>query len=273
MLLPRVLTGAALIGGIYLLVFFGTPLHFFLLVAVVILLSLREFHALLLPLAPGSLKILMSLLAVVLSTLLYLGREGGVVGLVALGTLGVLVLAVGRSLFNGSSGEQILQQVGLSLVGMLYVGFLLSHLVMIRNGPGGRDLVFLVFLLTWSQDVGAYFGGRWLGRHKLCPHLSPGKTVEGFFFGLGLCLVVAAATGGVWARELSLWGRMLLGLGVGLVGPMGDLFESMLKRVAGAKDSGAIFPGHGGFLDRLDSLIFVAPFAHYYLLFAAKGGI
>ena len=254
MLLPRVLTGAVLILSVYLLVFYGNPLLFSLVVAAAILLSLREFYALLMPQGPRSLKYLGMLLAPSLALLAYLGREGFYPPLLALGSMALFTLAL---------RAKALKEAGFSLLGVLYLGLLLSHLVMMRRmGPGA---VFLLFLLTWAQDVGSYLGGTWMGRWKLSPNLSPGKTVEGFICGILLALMTAVITQGIWLPGLSTPRRLILAGTLALVGPLGDLFESMIKRAAGVKDSGRLFPGHGGLLDRLDSLIFTAPFAYYYL--------
>jgi phosphatidate cytidylyltransferase len=119
----------------------------------------------------------------------------------------------------------------------------------------GLDLLLWVFLVTWSTDIGAYFVGRAIGRRKLAPSISPGKTVEGLFGGMA----VAALIGGAWALGIGL-GRALLPLAplFALAAQGGDLFESWMKRRAGFKDSGTWLPGHGGVLDRLDGLVPVA---------------
>lgn len=261
MLLARVLTGLALIGSVYFLVFYGPFFLFFLVVAGVIFFSLGEYWNLVTPKGYFSLKAAASLLSLGIVLLAYQGSYLQMLNLLALGTIGLAALG----LINYEEPEEGLVQVGLTLMGVLYVGLLLSFLVLLRKEPFGPQVVFLVFLLTWSQDVAAFFGGRFLGQRKLCPRISPGKTVEGFLAGLLLCAGVAAGSRSFLVPDLSLSARLFLGIGLAVVGPLGDLFESMLKRRAGAKDSGQVFPGHGGLLDRLDSLTFGAPFAYFYL--------
>ena len=261
MLLARVLTGLALIVGVYFLVFYGTALYFFLLVAVAILFSQREFYALLLPGASGYLKLVGGLVSLTLVSFIYFGWPDQALTFLALGAIAVMAIGLMASTDFGKN----INEVSISLLGVLYIGLLLSFLVMIRNQPLGQGLVFLVFLLTWAQDVGAFFVGRFFGKRKLFPTLSPGKTLEGFLAGLFLATLLAGLSRGLLVQELGVIPRLFLGLGLGLIGPLGDLFESMLKRSVGVKDTGRVFPGHGGFLDRVDSLLFGGPFAYYYL--------
>lgn len=151
------------------------------------------------------------------------------------------------------------------LGGALYIGWLLSYLVALRLEPGtvsypnlGRDFVFLTLFVTFGSDTAAYFIGKAIGKHKLAPQISPGKTWEGTIAG-----VLGAAIVG-WLFTLSTplqlpltwWQAILLGALVSVFGQLGDLAESLLKRNCGVKDSGGIMPGHGGLLDRLDSILF-----------------
>ena len=168
--------------------------------------------------------------------------------------------------------------VGTTVLGAIYVGWLFSYLTLLRghNLPPvltppvhgttqGEWLVFFVTGTTWLSDSGALFVGKALGRHKMAPMVSPAKTWEG---GLG-GLVVALLGGLIFGKMLHLPLGHAAGLAVlcGLVGQIGDLSESALKRDLGVKDSGAVIPGHGGILDRIDSLLFSAPIAYYYILF------
>lgn len=151
------------------------------------------------------------------------------------------------------------------LGGMLYIGWLLSYLVALRLEPGtnaypnlGRDFVFLTLFVTFGSDTAAYFIGKAIGKHKLAPKISPGKTWEGTIAG-----VLGAAIVG-WLFTLSTplqlpltwWQAILLGVLVSVFGQLGDLAESLLKRNCDVKDSGGLMPGHGGLLDRLDSILF-----------------
>jgi phosphatidate cytidylyltransferase len=162
-----------------------------------------------------------------------------------------------------------------TLFGYIYVPFLFGHLVFMRDagasGLDGAACVFLVFLLTWCCDTGAYAFGRAVGRRRPWPTLSPRKSLEGAAGGL-----VAAAGAALLARAwfvpvLTFWEALGLGLLVGGLCQAGDLFESGLKRAAGVKDSSSLIPGHGGVLDRFDSMFLSAPATYYFLrVFAAS---
>jgi phosphatidate cytidylyltransferase len=158
------------------------------------------------------------------------------------------------------------------LLGAFYVGLLLSHLArLMPEGEGARGLgtpgarrVLYMLLVTWACDVGAYTVGRLFGRHRLWPAVSPGKTWEGAFGGFAFS-VLAAGLLGRFLGDLALFPALFLGGLAGIAGQLGDLVESRLKRLARVKDSGSLIPGHGGMLDRLDSLLLVAPLFYYGL--------
>jgi len=147
----------------------------------------------------------------------------------------------------------------------MVIGFLVLipawvAMVGMKAHPQGNLLIFMLFLLVWGADIGAYFTGKRFGRKKLIPQVSPGKTREGVLGGLAVCVLVAI--GFAISSELSMGATLallLLALVTGMVSVLGDLFESMFKRERGIKDSGRILPGHGGILDRIDSLTAAAP--------------
>ena len=151
-----------------------------------------------------------------------------------------------------------------TLCGVLLLSAAWLSMVELKALESGDAWLLLILLIVWAADIGAYFSGKRWGRVKLAPHVSPGKTREGMYGGLvAVGLTVLAFS---WWNELtfsSVVYLMLLSLVVGLVSVMGDLFESLLKRHAGVKDSGTILPGHGGVLDRIDSILAAAPL--YYL--------
>lgn len=157
------------------------------------------------------------------------------------------------------------------VVGALaYIGFLGTHLVLLREVDNGRDWVLLALLSTFATDTAAYFCGKTFGRHKLAPRTSPGKTVEGTIGGLiaGALMLVFFN----WALGVDMGAAEVAGLALLLpiVAVIGDLGESLLKRGAGIKDASALVPGHGGFLDRLDSVLFCIPLVYYYLLWVVE---
>ncbi len=157
--------------------------------------------------------------------------------------------------------------VSLKLGGILYISFLFSHIIPLRNVfPLGARLVVTIFFATWMGDTGAYLIGKKWGKHKLFPRISPHKSWEGF---IGALLVSCAAMfiSRTWLF-FPLVHTLILGVLIGLMGQLGDFFESMVKREVGIKDFGKILPGHGGVLDRFDSLLFTVPLFYYYIKFA-----
>jgi phosphatidate cytidylyltransferase len=186
----------------------------------------------------------------------------------------VLLLFASTIWLRGPAGKP-LSSVAITAFGVLYAG-LFSYIYALRyhdyavGAAAGTALVFLPVLLTWTTDVGAYAFGRTFGRKKLIPSISPGKTVEGAVGGLGLAIVICL----LYVRfilmpyaqlGLTIQGAVLFAIVISVAAQTGDLAESLLKREAGVKDSSRIIPGHGGILDRFDSLLFVMPVAFLLL--------
>jgi phosphatidate cytidylyltransferase len=173
---------------------------------------------------------------------------------------GLVVVAFVDSLLFERQLPHAPLRVGLAVLGAAYPGLALASLVQLRSAPEGLGFIGLCLAGTWLNDTGAYFAGRTLGRRKLYPRISPSKTWEGAVGGLiasiaGTLVVRAFLLPGIpWAAAAA------IGAGCGILGPLGDLSESMLKRAFGKKDSSHILPGHGGLLDRIDALLFNAPF-------------
>ncbi len=156
-----------------------------------------------------------------------------------------------------------------TVLAALYVGWLLSYVILLRNMSQGNIWVWLLFIFIWSADTGAYFMGKRFGKKPFFRSLSPSKTLEGF---IG-AVVFPALAGGIASRFLTLYPLPLISIGaiVGVSSQIGDLVESAFKRSAGVKDSGNLIPGHGGFLDRFDSLLFVAPIFYYCVSLLRSG--
>jgi phosphatidate cytidylyltransferase len=149
-----------------------------------------------------------------------------------------------------------------TLFGVYWVGFALAHAVLLRGLPHGNAIVIDVLVGTFIGDTGAYFGGRTFGRRPLAPRISPNKTVEGLVVGM-LTAIAAVFFAGLYQDWLSTADALLLGLAVAIAAPIGDLFESFVKRDAGIKDSGRAFGAHGGALDRVDAALFAAVVGYY----------
>jgi len=152
--------------------------------------------------------------------------------------------------------------IGITIFGVLYVTFFLSYLFLLRER--GVRFVYLLFFGTWCCDAAAYFIGKKWGRHKLIPGISPVKSVEGAIGGVGFSILVFLVSR-FWIFDFSMESSIVLGFLTGIFALLGDLCESLLKRDVGIKDSGDFIPGHGGILDRFDSLLFTAPLMYYYL--------
>ena len=171
-------------------------------------------------------------------------------------------------LFRYGDLQTAASRMAFTVLGIVYAGILLITVAELKRDGGhyGGDLVMFVLAVVWAGDTGAYFAGRFLGKHKLYPAVSPKKTWEGAFGGLAGSLV-AASVMKVWRLDdvFNWYDVVLLTIPGAALGQMGDLAESLLKRSVGVKDSGSILPGHGGILDRIDAVLFFAPYVHVYI--------
>jgi phosphatidate cytidylyltransferase len=175
--------------------------------------------------------------------------------ILALGLAAVLSAVLGLVAGNQHPGLAVRRAVA-TVGGVCWLGVLPGFYVALRYEPAGVPLIVLVFAAISSGDIAAFYGGKALGRHRLAPELSPKKTIEGTVCGLLASGAGAALVAHLWVPGSVWWRGLAVGLLLGAVGQAGDLFESALKRAAGAKDSSSILPGHGGILDRLDGLLF-----------------
>ena len=249
----------------YVLVRYGTPVAFFALVTAVALLALVEFYRLYfvnqrVPIVAMALGL--SLSGLLLASFQWPDLISERVVLL-LGLMAVLMYRLG----SRRSLSQSLIDSAVLIFGILYISLTLGHLLLTRAQEGGQFLIFFVVLVTWASDTGAYYVGRTLGRHRLAPMVSPNKTVEGLIGGLVLAVLLALAARAWFLPSFTVADCLATGVLLSLAGSLGDLAESVLKRSAGVKDSGTILPGHGGMLDRLDSLLFTAPVFYYYVSF------
>lgn len=181
------------------------------------------------------------------------------------------------SLRRGGDWGPALAEIGATFFIASFVGVLFGYLIGLRTiddlpkgEETGSDLVFLLFFVVWGSDTAAYYVGTRLGRRPLAPLVSPKKTVEGAVGGVLGALLAAFVARGWFFRRLGVVDCVVLGLLLGVVGILGDLVESMLKRGAGLKDSASLVPGHGGILDRVDSLLYAGPVLYYYYLFTMR---
>lgn len=271
MLLPRVITG--IIGGAFLLYSLYTGSWLYLvLVLLLAVLGWKEYSKALQG-VDGNVPILLGA-ALLLFTLFFLWLEFYTLAFVLMMIVPLLSLLAVIFTFPKRTIHD-----GLYMIGGFYylaMGFgsllMLRHvavLEMIEHGLGITPLhisffALFSFLCTWASDTFAYFTGKAMGRRKLCPQISPGKTVEGCLGGAIGTIVVALVV--AYMFNFSLLHGAILGLLIAIVAPLGDLAESLLKRACNIKDSGSLLPGHGGVLDRFDSILFVAPVVLGYLI-------
>jgi phosphatidate cytidylyltransferase len=189
--------------------------------------------------------------------------------------LTLLLIAVLLAELRRGAGRQAIANSAATLLGVFYVGWLGTHIVALRELPWvtgepyrrGMAFALLPFVLVWICDTAAYGVGRVWGRHRLMPDVSPRKTAEGAWGGFLATIGAALLARATFAPFLGALDAVILGALVGLFGQLGDLVESLLKRDLAAKNSSELIPGHGGVLDRFDSLFFAAPVVYYYLLF------
>ncbi len=259
-LLWRVVT--ALVGlplVVWLIVLGGWP--FAILLALAAGLGAREFYGMALGEKNSAAAAIGAIAAALLPIAALLAWQAFSIAAVA--SIAVIAFFIERLLAIDHEDAEALRdaprRVALGLFGCLYPGLLLSTLVLLR--AKGPFWVVLALTATWANDTGAYFAGRAFGRVKLYPKISPAKTWEGAVGGLLAAVAGALVVQHFWlVAELPVAMAVLIGAGASVLGPLGDLSESMLKRAFGAKDSSHLLPGHGGVLDRVDALLFVAPF-------------
>ena len=173
-------------------------------------------------------------------------------------------------LFRFRDMNTVAQRFGFTVAGIVYCGFCFSFLALVRRDTGkiGADIIILMLGLAWFADTGGYFAGRFFGNSKLYPAVSPKKTWAGAFGGIAGSLLAAILMKLFRLKFLTWMDVGLIAIPGGMLGQMGDLAESMIKRSVGVKDSGALLPGHGGILDRIDAVLFIAPYVYVYLMLA-----
>ena len=240
----------------------STAFQFSLLVSLLALVGLDEFYRMALPSRRGEGRVAAVAGALSIFTI-FSGNP--VFSLMALTALVLSFCLV--ALFRLKDIRQAAGDAALVLMGFLYVPLLLAHLVMIRMLPHGVSWLFLIMVIVMAGDSAAYYVGSTFGKNRLYPAVSPKKSIEGSLGGLAGSLIGAFLARYTFFPELGVADCVATALLLGVLGQLGDLFESLIKRSCGVKDSGSIVPGHGGILDRLDSILFAAPAAFYYAYF------
>jgi phosphatidate cytidylyltransferase len=256
----RALSGVVALPLLAALVLWAPPWGFGALVLLVAWLALRECAAIMLGGAPPKHRAMIVTLGVLYTATLYLWPGQALVW-----TLGAVIGSAALALFDPGDIPAAGARLGAGTFTVLYAGGLAAPLALLqRDAAHGRAWVLLAVGLTFGNDTGAYFAGRFLGKHKLYPKVSPAKTVEGAVGGLAATLLILFVVRATLCPWLTIADVIAVGLPAAVIGPIGDLCESLMKRAAGVKDSGHLIPGHGGMLDRIDALLFVGAWIFVY---------
>jgi phosphatidate cytidylyltransferase len=264
----RVLSGAFLIAIAIAVVWFAPPPVFFAVAETLLILAFIEYARLAAacgrPIPTLVAGIATAAASVGVSSTIWIGDvvAGNAIALDSALMSAFLVLAT-LSLLSWQPDRQALARAAASVFPMLYLGMPVGAMIALRT-LRGREALFLLMLTVMVSDTAQYYSGRAFGRRLLAPAISPKKTVEGAIGGFIFGAIVVVIVGNWWLPDFPVALRALLGVTVVALGIAGDLFESMLKRSAGVKDSSALIPGHGGVLDRIDALLFAAPI--YYIV-------
>jgi phosphatidate cytidylyltransferase len=232
-------------------------------VAVLTILGLHEFYTLTRPYRPNLLAGYLAALAGLAGA--YFGGLGGLLG--GMTTLLAFLFFWG---LGGRLGDHLVGRMAVTALGVVWLVLGFGHLILLRELANGMALTILAIGCTWTNDTFAYFVGRVVGRHRMAPRISPNKTIEGAVGGVIGSVLFALVVKMYSPSWFSLRDAAILGLVVGLVGQWGDLFESTVKRDLRVKDSGRMFPGHGGVLDRFDSVLFAGIATYWGVVFLLR---
>jgi phosphatidate cytidylyltransferase len=269
-LLPRLAAIGVGVPCLYIITLRG-GVFFLLLINLMILLGLSEFFKLMRAKGFEPSSVLGYTAAIAVSLTVYRGGPA----LTLLLTLILLMIMI-REVFRPKV-DQALPNIAVTVLGVMYVGWLGCHFVMLRELPGnlgvadphlGARLVFFAALVIWACDIFAYVVGILVGKRRLMPHISPAKTWAGAIGGLAGGASAGWLCAQTFLTVITPLSGVLLGLASAVLGQLGDLVESMFKRDAGLKDSARLIPGHGGILDRMDSLLFSVPILYYWFRFS-----
>ena len=256
----RWLTGLVAVPILIAVIAYGSAAIFAALIALASLLGVREYQRLAFAAAA---RRGLNLMLVAAALILLAAAAGDRPLLVALISFSVMVLLIIQlPVMQRGAGD--FDRVGRMLLGLLYIPLLMSHFILLRQAPDGRAWIFFILVLAFAGDTAAFYIGRRFGKRKLLPEVSPGKTVEGVLGLIAGSIVGCLVFSHFFLPALSPLHTVILALVGSLLGQLGDLCESALKRAAGVKDSGVLLPGHGGILDRLDCLLFITPYVYYY---------
>lgn len=261
--LKRIITALIATPLLIAIIWYGPRSVFLLVILVTVAISLLEYYAL----ARRTDLSLPVYFGILLGSLLVLSSYSFSFPFILAVFFLVTALSLAYYLFTYEPNPKVIYSMGVFIAGLVYVAFFLSHLVLIRYLAMGRIWILFLLAVVFAGDAGAYCVGVLLGRHKLYPRVSPGKTIEGAIGGLAASVGAAHLMSIYFFPWITMRQVIFLALSLGVTAQIGDLVESMFKRSAQVKDSGKLFPGHGGMLDRIDGIILAAPVLFYELVF------
>jgi phosphatidate cytidylyltransferase len=259
--LKRWITAVVGMPLIFFLVFSGSPIILSFILMVVAIIALWEYFRIIFK---GYQRLIYYLalpayvLAIAIIVSAYYNHLDWILLFLCLDVLFVGMISMPMFKSNPDLPDLIAKQV----LSVVYIPTFLSFLVLLRNGVEGIGWVFFVLCIVAAGDVGAYYIGSYFGRHKLCPAVSPNKTIEGALGGICANLIIGLIFAFLFIDGLSWPLALIIAVTVGITGQLGDLFESQFKRASGVKDSSNLLPGHGGMLDRIDALLFATPMTY-----------
>jgi phosphatidate cytidylyltransferase len=266
-IMKRILTALVALPILLATVWVETPYYFAAIAAIAALLALYEFYSLASKVGCRPLNVLGYVAALVVMGAFVFYPPVWIVAALAFLT----IISLSAEIARAEDMTRSLASVSATVFGVIYTALLTGYLIGVRMTLDteatprlAAKLLTTFFAMVMMTDTGAYYTGRTIGRHKLAPRVSPGKTIEGSVGGFIAASLAGLVCKLIFFPSMPIWHALALGAVIGIVGQVGDLAESMLKRGSEVKDSGNIFPGHGGMLDRVDSILFCAPIIYYY---------
>lgn len=264
----RIITGLIIWVCWLFLLYSGSEVVFWLSIVTLAAIALNEYYTMMFPAPLKGQRLLLIFLGLIPVLAAYSGQTDRIAAGLLLSFVALTGIILNRhEAWNRVQDHYSFDFLLRGLFAIVYIGFLSSHLCLIRAMPEGAKWLTVLTSITIASDIGAYFTGKRFGKTKLCPSISPGKTVEGFGGGLFCGILTGLLAAFFLFPAINLLLIFLTALALTCLGVIGDLTESILKRAAGVKDSGRILPGHGGILDRCDSLLISAPVLFYLIDF------
>ena len=268
--MTRILTALVALPILLYTVWSSSPYPFVAVTALAVVLALGEFYEIASKADYQPIRLFGYIAAPLVIACFVLDRPALILAVLS----GLAIASLAWGLTRADQMNRSFASAAATVFGVIYVALLAGFLAgvrMIVDSPSvahlASKLITLFLAMVMMTDTGAYYTGRGLGRHKLAPRISPGKTVEGAIGGFIMAVIAGPLCRLIFFKQLPLIDSILLGASIGILGQVGDLAESMLKRGSGVKDSSHLLPGHGGMLDRLDSILFCAPLIYYYSRF------